>query len=125
MKTSRRGCLALVYAALGATGAFAQDYPTRTITVIVPFPPGGASDVVARVVGDHMSRTLGQQMVIENVGGAGGTFGSGRVAAACRGGPKPEVGGDYATASLAVVRAGILSAREGRRVEEAEILRND
>ena len=46
-------------------------------------------------------------------------------AAACRGGPKPEVGGEYATTSLAVVRAGILSAREGRRVEVAEILKND
>jgi predicted dehydrogenase len=46
-------------------------------------------------------------------------------AAACRGGPKPEVGGDYATVSLAVVRAGIVSAREGRRVEVAEILEND
>ncbi len=46
-------------------------------------------------------------------------------AAACRGGAKPEVGGEYATVSLAVVRAGILSAREGRRVEVAEILKND
>ena len=46
-------------------------------------------------------------------------------AAAMRGGGKPEVGGDYATRSLAVVRAGILSAREGRRVEVAEVLKND
>jgi predicted dehydrogenase len=46
-------------------------------------------------------------------------------AAACRGNGKPEVGGEYATESLAVVRAGILSAREGRRVEVAEILNND
>jgi predicted dehydrogenase len=46
-------------------------------------------------------------------------------AAAVRGGPRPEVGGEYATESLAVVRAGILSAREGRRVEVAEILKND
>ena len=46
-------------------------------------------------------------------------------AAACRGGPRPEVGGDYATTSLAVVRAGILSAREGRRVDVAEIMKND
>jgi predicted dehydrogenase len=46
-------------------------------------------------------------------------------AAACRGAGKPEVGGDYATTSLAVVRAGILSAREGRRVEVAEVLKND
>jgi tripartite-type tricarboxylate transporter receptor subunit TctC len=60
----------------------AQDYPTRSITVVVPFPAGGPSDVVARIVAEHMSRTLGQSMVIENVGGAGGTIGSGRVAAA-------------------------------------------
>src|SRR5262245_27312874 len=72
--------LALVCATLATTMASAQDYPTRSITVIVPLPPGGASDVVARVVGDHMSRTLGQQMVIENIGGAGGTIGSARVA---------------------------------------------
>ena len=62
--------------------ARAQSYPTRSITVVVPFPAGGASDVVARIVTDHMGRTLGQQMTIENVGGAGGTLGSARVAAA-------------------------------------------
>ena len=62
--------------------AVAQDYPTRSINVIVPFPAGGPSDVVARIVAEHMSRTLGQTLVIENVGGAGGTIGSGRVAAA-------------------------------------------
>jgi tripartite-type tricarboxylate transporter receptor subunit TctC len=60
----------------------AQDYPSRTVTVIVPFPAGGPSDVVARIVAQHMSATLGQQLVIENVGGAGGTLGSARVAAA-------------------------------------------
>jgi tripartite-type tricarboxylate transporter receptor subunit TctC len=60
----------------------AQDYPNRSITVVVPFPAGGPSDVVARIVAEHMSRTLGQQMLIENVGVAGGTIGSGRVAAA-------------------------------------------
>jgi tripartite-type tricarboxylate transporter receptor subunit TctC len=62
--------------------ALAQSYPTRAITVVVPFPAGGPSDVVARIVTEHMSKTLGQQMVIENVGGAGGTIGSGRVASA-------------------------------------------
>ena len=65
-----------------ALDAHAQSYPTRSITVVVPFPAGGASDVVARIVTDHMSRTLGHQMTIENVGGAGGTLGSARVAAA-------------------------------------------
>ena len=61
--------------------ASAQTYPTR-ITVIVPFPAGGPSDVVARIVAEHMGHTLGQTLLIENVGGAGGTIGSGRVAAA-------------------------------------------
>lgn len=60
--------------------AFAQDYPSRLITVVVPFPAGGPSDVVARVVAEAMSKQLGQTMVIENVGGAGGTLGSARVA---------------------------------------------
>lgn len=66
----------------GAVPARAQDYPSRPITVIVPFPPGGASDVVARIVTNEMSRTLGQSFIIENVGGAGGTIGSARAAAA-------------------------------------------
>jgi tripartite-type tricarboxylate transporter receptor subunit TctC len=66
----------------GAVPARAQDYPFRPITVIVPFPPGGASDVVARIVTNEMSRTLGQSFIIENVGGAGGTIGSARVAEA-------------------------------------------
>jgi tripartite-type tricarboxylate transporter receptor subunit TctC len=66
----------------GASGAQAQAYPSRSITVVVPFPAGGPSDVVARIVTEHMSRTLGHTLVIENVGGAGGTIGSGRVAAA-------------------------------------------
>ena len=60
----------------------AQDYPSRAITVVVPFPPGGASDVVARIVTHQMSRILGQSIIIENVSGAGGTVGSARVAAA-------------------------------------------
>ena len=62
--------------------AYGQTYPRKSITVVVPFPAGGPSDVVARIVTEHMSRTLRQQMVIENVGGAGGTLGSARVAAA-------------------------------------------
>jgi tripartite-type tricarboxylate transporter receptor subunit TctC len=62
--------------------ASAQTYPTRPIVMVVPFAPGGPSDVIARIFADHMSRTLGQQVVIENVGGAGGTLGSARVASA-------------------------------------------
>jgi tripartite-type tricarboxylate transporter receptor subunit TctC len=62
--------------------ASAQTYPSRPVTVIVPFPAGGPSDVVARIVAEQMGKVLGQTMVIENVGGAGGTIGSARVASA-------------------------------------------
>jgi putative tricarboxylic transport membrane protein len=58
--------------------SFAQAYPNRPITLIVPFPPGGSTDVAARIAADHMSRTLGQQIVVQNVSGAGGTTGSTR-----------------------------------------------
>lgn len=61
--------------ALFPPGASAQDYPTRPITMIVPFAAGGPTDVIARIVGENMSRTLGQQIVVENVAGAGGTTG--------------------------------------------------
>jgi len=56
--------------------AWAQAYPSRPITVIVPFAAGGSSDVIARIVGEHMSRTLGQQFINENIVGAGGTTGT-------------------------------------------------
>ena len=75
------GALALVLMATAA-GAADPNYPTRSITLVVPFAAGGPTDVVARIVGDHMSRTLGQQFVVENIGGAGGTTGMARVAAA-------------------------------------------
>jgi tripartite-type tricarboxylate transporter receptor subunit TctC len=66
--------------ATGLTGVpgQAQTYPARPITLIVPFAAGGPTDVVSRIVGDHMSKTLGQQIVIENVVGAGGTTGAAR-----------------------------------------------
>src|SRR6476620_11093826 len=78
------GLMVLAMCELGGMplASHAQSYPARSITVVVPFPAGGPSDVVARIVTEHMGRTLGQQMVIENVGGAGGTLGSARVAAA-------------------------------------------
>jgi tripartite-type tricarboxylate transporter receptor subunit TctC len=74
-------CIALVLFA-APLDVRAQDYPSRPITVIVPFPAGGPSDVVARIVTEEMGKILGQSMVIENIGGAGGTIGSARVAAA-------------------------------------------
>jgi tripartite-type tricarboxylate transporter receptor subunit TctC len=77
-----RSMFALMVAVIFAMPVAAQDYPSRSITVIVPFPAGGASDVVARIVTDQMSKLLKQTMIVENVGGAGGTLGSARAAAA-------------------------------------------
>ena len=65
-----------------ATATRADNYPSRTVAMIVPFPPGGPSDVVARIIAEGMSRVLNQTIIIENVGGAGGTIGTARVAAA-------------------------------------------
>src|SRR5215472_4889223 len=67
---------------LVAAPAAAENYPDRAITMIVPFPPGGPSDVVARIIADGMSKQLKQSIVIENVAGAGGTIGTARAAAA-------------------------------------------
>lgn len=68
------------FLALGAliVPSQAQNYPARPITLIVPFAAGGPTDIIARIVSDHMSKTLGQQIVIENVVGAGGTTASTR-----------------------------------------------
>lgn len=65
-----------------AGSAMAQDYPTKPITVVVPFSAGGPTDTVARLVAEVMSQDLGQQVVVQNVGGAGGTLGAGQVATA-------------------------------------------
>ncbi|TMJ47333.1 MAG: tripartite tricarboxylate transporter substrate binding protein BugD [Alphaproteobacteria bacterium] len=78
----RPAIVVAIMLAAGVAPARAQDYPSRSITVIVPFPAGGASDVVARIVTNQMSKSLGQPFIIENVGGAGGTLGSARAAAA-------------------------------------------
>jgi tripartite-type tricarboxylate transporter receptor subunit TctC len=75
---SLAGAITGLALAFQSHGAVAQDYPTRPITLIVPFAAGGPTDVISRIVGEHMSRTLGQQIVIENVLGAGGTTASTR-----------------------------------------------
>jgi tripartite-type tricarboxylate transporter receptor subunit TctC len=73
---------ATVWIAAMLASALAQTYPSRPVSVIVTYPPGGPVDAVARVVTDHMRATLGQPFVIENVGGAGGSLGVGRLARA-------------------------------------------
>ena len=75
---------ALALAAVMPAGTAAQDlqYPTRTVTIVAPFAPGGPADITARVVADILTRRLGQNAVVENVGGAGGMIGAQRVARA-------------------------------------------
>jgi tripartite-type tricarboxylate transporter receptor subunit TctC len=70
----------LLVAAVTGTPALAQDYPTKPITLVVPFPAGGGNDALARLVAEKMSRALGQQVVVENRGGAGGTIATRAVA---------------------------------------------
>lgn len=67
--------------ALSCGAAAAQQYPSRSITMVVPFSAGGPTDTVARLVAEAMSKDLGQTIIVENVGGAGGTLGAARVAA--------------------------------------------
>ena len=69
-------------AILTASASFAQTYPERQITMIVPFAAGGPTDTVGRLIAEKMSADLGQQVIVENVGGAGGTLGAGQAATA-------------------------------------------
>lgn len=93
---------AALFALASVGGAQAQDYPTRTITIIVPFAAGGPADVMGRVAADIISRHLGQSAVVENVGGAGGTVGTLRAARA-----KPDgytlIAGHMGTNALAPI----------------------
>src|SRR5512141_2464219 len=67
---------------LGVSPTAAQDYPTKVITMVVPFAAGGPTDTVARLIAGPMTKTLKQQVIVENVGGAGGTIAANRVAKA-------------------------------------------
>jgi putative tricarboxylic transport membrane protein len=78
LKRLLAGCLSVFFVAAAA----AQEYPTRTINIVVPFAPGGPTDTVTRLVGQAMGKSLGQTMIVENVAGAGGTIGVEKVARA-------------------------------------------
>src|SRR5689334_13403406 len=86
-----RAALAAPLAAL-AFGAAAQGYPTRPVTVIVPFAAGGPTDTIARIMGERMGRALGQVVVVENLAGAGGTIAGSRVARAAPDGYTVAIG---------------------------------
>jgi tripartite-type tricarboxylate transporter receptor subunit TctC len=73
-------------------GAQPQPFPSRNITLVVPFPPGGSTDAIARIMAERMRVTLGQTVVVENVGGAGGSIAVGRVARAAPDGYTIDIG---------------------------------
>src|ERR1041384_6108436 len=77
---------------IGIVGAQAQTYPSRQITLIVPFPPGGSTDAAPRIMAERMRPILGQPIIIEKVGGAGGSIGVGRVARAAPDGYTIDIG---------------------------------
>jgi tripartite-type tricarboxylate transporter receptor subunit TctC len=81
-RTSASSLLMSAFVSLGCSPAMAADYPNRSITLIIPFAAGGTSDIVGRLVGEHMAKTLGQTVVVENDPGAGGTIAGRRVAQA-------------------------------------------
>src|SRR2546425_8861946 len=76
----------------GIAGVQAQTYPSRSITLVVPFPPGGSTDTIARIMAERMRPLLGQPVIIENVGGAGGSIAVGRVARAAPDGYTIDIG---------------------------------
>lgn len=82
MKLTRRAMLVAAAIAAVALPAAAQDYPTRPITLVIPFAAGGSTDVVGRIIAERMGQELGQQVVVENRAGAGGSLGAGTVARA-------------------------------------------
>ena len=83
MKYARAITLILAAAfTLTAAAASAQTYPNKPITLVVPYPPGGATDAISRIIQDSMSQSLGQQLIIENIGGAGGMIAAARAARA-------------------------------------------
>ena len=82
MSVARSLAASIIFACILVSGASAQTYPDRPITMVVAFPPGGADDAIARTIQDPMQKALGQPIVIENIGGAGGMIAAARAARA-------------------------------------------
>src|SRR5262245_1833247 len=87
--------------------ALSQDWPTRPVTMVVPFAAGGPADTVGRILAPSLSELLGQQVIIENVGGSGGMTGSSRVAKAA-----PDAATDFAPVMLIAQTPLVLLARK-------------
>lgn len=102
----------------------AQTYPTRSITMIVPFAAGGPTDVISRIVTAHMAQTLGQSIIIENVVGAGGTTATTRAARAANDGYTLITGHMGTHAERAGGRPGRLHVRPDRQRRPADQCRH-
>jgi tripartite-type tricarboxylate transporter receptor subunit TctC len=103
------GCVAALGLGLMTGSALAQDaFPAKPITMIVPFAPGGASDVIARLVSDELGRVIGQRIVNENMGGAGGTIALARAAAAAPDGYTIVIGNSGTNAASYTVHADVV-----------------
>ena len=89
---AREIAVALAVVLAGVMGVRAETYPSKPITMIVPFPAGGPTDTVARIMSEHMSKTLGQSILVETVTGAGATIGVGRVVSAAPDGYTLSIG---------------------------------
>jgi len=117
--------------AFAANAAFAQTFPTKPVTLVVPFPPGGSTDTAARIMAEYMRAPLGQTVVVETVGGAGGSIGVGRVARAAPDGYTIDIGqwdthvgniifpinydlvSDFAAIGAISINAQLMTARKG------------
>jgi len=94
----------LLTAALSSGSAIAQTWPSKAISLIVPFPPGGTTDVIARALGSKLSQNLGQPVIVENKAGAGATLGAGFVANAKPDGYTLLVGAVHHTIATSVYK---------------------
>src|SRR6516165_6002287 len=145
MKLSRRRLLRVATGAVALPGfwssARAQAYPARPVRVIVPFGPGGPTDVFARLIAQKLSEQLGTQFYVENIGGAGGNIGAGRAAQAAPDGYTILVNGanqlvnpvlyehvpydpfkDFDPVTLAVIAASVLTVNPALQVETVKDL---
>ncbi len=128
----KRFILLLAFAAnAAANAAFAQNFPAKPVTLVVPFPPGGSTDTAARIMAEYMRAPLGQTVVVETVGGAGGSIGVGRVARAAPDGYTIDIGQwdthvgniifpinydllqDFAPVGMITINAQLMTARKG------------
>src|SRR3954470_3666485 len=80
IRTAMHCCFALVAGATCTQGLAQSSYPNKPVRLIVPFPPGGSNDIVARLIGQELSASLGQQFIVDNRGGASGAIGAEAVA---------------------------------------------